>query len=389
MKKKSMALFGQVLVGTALLGMACAGTDGPPAEPPPASSDLRAPSPSPPGGLAPEEVPQFVAFGWDDNGHLDGMEWTLELVRDRHNPEGTGNARTHDGRPWSMSYYMTSAYGAEPDLAEVWRRAYRQGHELGVHTVTHTTNVTTTLEEWRREIGDCRDFLVQEIGVPREEILGFRTPFLEHNDATFVALRELGLLYDCSLEEGFDAVQEGDDFLWPYTLDSGSPGNELLVARERKQPVANHPGLWELPQHAFVVPPDELCEHYGIEPGFRERLAQVVAYFEPENGKITGFDYNLWYLFHLSGPEVTAILKYTLDRRLAGNRAPFFVGVHSEEYSEQSEPALGSTYLERRRAIEDFLDHAASHEAVRIVAARDVLQWVREPTPLERPALEP
>lgn len=354
---------------------------------PPASDDRHSPSSSPPGGLEPSQTPMFVSFGWDDNGYADGMAWALDLVRDRHNPTGSAagsaNARTLDGGAMHMSFYFTSAYATEPDVAESWRRAFRQGHEVGIHTRTHTTNVTTTLDEWRAEIAACADFLEQEIGVHRSEIMGFRTPYLEHNEATFIAIREFGLVYDCSLEEGFDASSDGTDFLWPYTLDTGSPGNEMLAAQDLKSAIGHHPGLWEMPAYTFVVPPDAECEKYGVPSGLRDRLAKIQKYFQPQNGKITGFDYNLWYLFHLSKEEVVAILKYTLDQRLAGNRSPLLIGMHSEEYSEESEPALGSTYLERRQAIEAFVDYAASLPEVRIASSREILDWIREPSGLE------
>ena len=350
---------------------------------PPASDDRHAPSSSPPGGLEPSRAPMFVSFGWDDNGYADGMTWALDLTQARRNPPGTGSPQTFDGLNGHMSFYFTSAYGEDPEVAETWRRAFREGHEVGIHTSTHTTNVTTTLEEWRAEITGCADFLEQKIGVPKSEIVGFRAPYLEHNDATFIAIREHGLKYDCSLEEGFDASYDGTDFLWPYTLDTGSPGNEMLAAQDLKAPIGRHPGLWEMPAYTVVVPPDSACESYGIAPGLRDRLAKIQKYFEPQNGKITGFDYNLWYLFHLSKEEVVAILKYTLDQRLAGNRAPLLIGMHTEEYSDQSEPALGSTYLERRQAVEEFVDYATSVPDVRFASSREILNWIRNPVPLD------
>ncbi len=374
------------LIGLLVTGLACkpsAPESSPNTALPPASDDRHPPSSSPPGGLEPSRTPMLISLGWDDNGYADGMTWALGLTQDRPNPRGAGRPATFDGVPGHMSFYFTSAYGEDPEVAKTWRRAFEQGHEVGVHTSTHTTNVTTTLEEWRAEISGCIDFLEREIRVPRNEIVGFRTPYLEHNEATFIAIREHGLKYDCSLEEGFDASSDGTDFLWPYTLDTGSPGNEMLAAQELKTPIGRHPGLWEMPAYTFVVPPDSACEAYGISPGLRDRLAKIQKYFQPQNGKITGFDYNLWYLFHLSKEEVVAILKYTLDQRLAGNRAPLLIGMHTEEYSEESEPALGSTYLERRQAVEVFIDYATSLPDVRFASSREILDWIRQPVALD------
>jgi hypothetical protein len=39
-----------------------------------------APSTKPPGGLALDNVPIFVSFGFDDNAHEDGMQWFLDFI---------------------------------------------------------------------------------------------------------------------------------------------------------------------------------------------------------------------------------------------------------------------------------------------------------------------
>ena len=41
-----------------------------------------------------------------------------------------------------------------------------------------------------------------------------------------------------------------------------------------------------------------------------------------------------------------------------------------------------STAEERQEAIEEFLDYALSKEAVRVVSMKQVLDWVRNPSPL-------
>jgi hypothetical protein len=140
--------------------------------------------------------------------------------------------------------------------------------------------------------------------------------------------------------------------------------------------------LWELPVYALVVPPDAECERYGVRPGLRQRLSQVRDYFDPTNGKITGFDWNLWVAFQMSAPEVVATVRYTLDLRLAGNRAPLTFGTHSDIYSEQYEGITGSTAEERRRALVQILDDALARPEVRVVSGRQLLEWMRAPAPL-------
>src|SRR5690606_36722212 len=86
------------------------------------------------------------------------------------------------------------------------------------------------------------------VGVPLNEIYGFRTPYLETKDAAISVVKELGLWYDCSLDEGFQFDQDGTNYLWPYTLDSGSPGHDLVWEWvDVTGQVMAHSWLWELP----------------------------------------------------------------------------------------------------------------------------------------------
>jgi hypothetical protein len=78
-----------------------------------------------------------------------------------------------------------------------------------------------------------------------------------------------------------------------------------------------------------------------------------------------------------------ATLKYTLDLRLKGNRAPFLFGAHTGFYlnSWNTNAPGAPTADERRAAIEEFLDYARSKPEVRITSARAVLEWMRNPRP--------
>ena len=99
---------------------------------------------NPPGGLKPEEVPQFVCLGFDDNsysgypgsGSDGGMAWAVQLFANRTNPDGT---------PCRATFYCPSRFidpalensGNDSLLKEAWRSAYQAGHEIGLHTHTH------------------------------------------------------------------------------------------------------------------------------------------------------------------------------------------------------------------------------------------------------------
>jgi hypothetical protein len=136
-----------------------------------------------------------------------------------------------------------------------------------------------------------------------------------------------------------------------------------------------------MPVYELIVPPDDLAEHYGVEPGLRAKLG---ARGLSANGKVTGFDYNPWYGLQTTKAEFLATLKYTLDLRLQGNRAPFLLGVHTMEYSNgwNTAPQGAPSERERQEAIEEFLEYATSIASVRLTSYKAVLDWVRNPVSL-------
>ena len=341
----------------------------------------------PPGGYRSEQVPQFVVFGNDDisysgleaSGGGGGIHYLTELFAARRNP---------DGQPLHYSFYVNTKYitpegNEDPALVkQAWKEAIDHGHEIGVHTHSHPHGREFSVKQWETEMQLCLDHLTSTNGVAvdRTSILGFRTPFIEYNDNTLKAARKKGFTYDCSIEEGFQSDADGRNFVWPYKLDHGSPGNAATYELLNLPPVRKHPGLWEIPAYAFLVPPDPLCEQYGVPAGLRSRLKKVKDYFQPEQGKITGFDWNLWYEFGMNKAEFLATLKYSLDQRLQGNRSPMTVGIHSDIYADRNpEAPPQATVDERREALREFLDYALSKPEVRVVSARELLRWIESP----------
>jgi len=253
--------------------------------------------------------------------------------------------------------------------------------EIGNHTYAHNHGAQFSVGQWQQEIQSATDWIRkpwdpnEDVNSPnaangigwQEHLYGFRTPFLEYNDNTLAVVDEKGFYYDCSIEEGWQEDHDGTNYNWPYTLDHGSPGHEVLVEWGSKEPITNHPGLWELPVYPVIVPPE-----------LRDTMHSRVSWFDPASGKITGFDYNLWVSFSMTKTEFVKTLKYTLDQRLAGNRAPMLLGVHSDYYSDKYTGAPAATAAERRAAIKEFLDYARSKQAVQIVSYKHVLDWMRE-----------
>jgi hypothetical protein len=343
---------------------------------------------TPPGGLKAKETPLFVSLGWDDNGEADGIDWALSLFARRKNPHGNGNLAVFDDQPARSTFYLTAKYGENPATLSAWQRVVKSGHEIGNHTFSHTTGVKTTTSQWSEEIAQFEEKVFTSLGLSCEDVVGFRTPFLEHSDATLKAVAAGRYLYDCSMEEGFAPNEDGRNFVWPYTLDQGSPGNAALSQMDAKAEISPHPGLWEMPVYAFIVPPDSACKKYGVRRGLRKRLAKVDPDFDPKQGKITGFDYNLWYLYRVSGKEALAIWKYTYDQRKLGNRAPFLLGMHSDIYSEVAarsnaeEKKVRANWMQRRKAVEDLIAYIAKDPDARFTTVLDTLNWISDPKPM-------
>ncbi|MBN1980830.1 MAG: hypothetical protein JW795_04825 [Chitinivibrionales bacterium] len=376
------------------------------------------------------EVPQFIALGFDDNSisgaegsnGTGGMTWAVDFLSKYTNPKGTNNAATYDNTPISATFFYNGCYSdtwfSESNwyTRRAWRRAMDSGYEVGNHTFTHFPNhqgLKLSKDGWLKEMDSCTKTLAKPwnpggifhspppdsgMGADPKKIVGFRTPYLEYNENTLNAVKSFGFLYDCSIEEGLQPDQNGTNFLWPYTLDTGSPGHETIKKMEQENEpdqskwiknfnIGNHPGLWELPVYAIIVPPDELCAHYGLNYSLRQKIKKNVDWFDETSGKITGFDYNVWFgytmgAFEMNAAEMLATLKYSLDQRLAGNRAPLLFGVHSQYYSSKTPAGAPESVENRQKTIETFIKWALEKPQVRVVSYKQVMDWCKKPVSL-------
>ncbi len=319
-------------------------------------SDFLAPSVNPPGGLSSDKVPQFVSIGFDDNGYADGLHWIDTVLQARTNPAGKNNPGTYDGTPARMTFFCTSNFGERfNDVKDAWKSLYQNGNEMGNHSWSHGQIDTvlfygTSTEGWLSEMEKCNNFLINDVGVPADEITGFRTPFLGWGPNTFTALDSLNFLYDCSIEYTSDE--------WPYTLDNNSIAPEISGIGSP----GKHPGMWE-----FHV---------------------------PNMGGEVGFDYNMWF-DGMTGPwskeKFLTAMKSALDSRYNGNRRPLILGGHTEYYSAKWEQdnswqiPKNATLKERQEAIEEFIDYALNLSDVRVVPMIKIVEWMRNPIALDAP----
>jgi peptidoglycan/xylan/chitin deacetylase (PgdA/CDA1 family) len=358
--------------------------------------DYVVPSSLPPKGIAVSKSPQFVTIGFDDNTKAEGIDWAINLFSNKKNPDGS-NAR--------VSFYMNTKGFHEwidddpAELLNAVKRLKNTDHEIGNHTYCHHSDLQNddwdtftqtinalTSAQWQTKLQKATNDLKEYASIPKSEISGFRAPYLLYNQNLFDQLKKEGFLYDCSIEEGAAEKFDGTNFRWPYQLNEGSPGHNESWYGNSQNPnfvkIGSIPGLWELPNHLFMIPKDTECKAYGIKKGLWKRIKQKLPYLE--DYKITGFDYNLWNNAELNKEEVLGILKYNLDLRLKGNHAPLMFGAHTQYYTQAWADAHSpnANYLEMRAAISEFIDYALSKPEVRIVPAKDIINWCTNPVPL-------
>ncbi|WP_086981305.1 polysaccharide deacetylase family protein [Vibrio aphrogenes] len=377
-----------------------------------------APSQQPPAGIPLNDVPQFIAIAFDDNHLVDGQRWVLQQWGRRTNPLGHGQKQTYDGQPIHTTFFNhCEGILKNNELAthtghvkETWYRAHLFGHEMANHTLNHFNGVTFSAEQWQQQIGECQQLMSQPFTQTDPEFpndqqgidaqaLGFRAPYLAYSEAMFSALKKLGIRYDASITEGYDPAHHAGNSFWPYTLDNGSPGAELMTSQGRQPPISHnagsysagfhYAGLWEIPVYTLLIPDDETSQQYGIHYSLRDKIASNFNAFDRHNPKIESSDHHLFYIAKLSGPEVLAILKYNVEQRLLGNKAPLTFLAHSDYYDDQFDlwHPTHTTAAQRRQTLEAFLDYVLSAPQNRVVSHIELLKWLENPQPLN-PSLE-
>jgi peptidoglycan/xylan/chitin deacetylase (PgdA/CDA1 family) len=369
----------------------------------------------PPKGLLPKDVPQFVILSFDDNEAAGyppqkiggGAKWALDFLRGLDNPQGSGQEATFDATPARATFFVVGCYldrwknQFSPSLRHAMMLMDVEGHEIASHSYTHARALReiTHPEEWDAEIGRTHELFFRPdidlllcnpwlrtggVKMDPKKMQGFRMPYMAYTEAGLQALARNGYRYDSSISEGMQASQTSVSMVWPYTLDGGSPGDRTRALREKRKAMGAIPGLWELPIHRMIVPSDEDCGRYGIAPGLRARIKEKFTWFNLDDGKIGGEDYTLMVTVGLSADEILATWKHTLDERYRGNRAPMMLLLHADMYASSYKATVPkiSDYRERMRMVESFVRYALTKPDVRIVPARDVVDWLERPVAL-------
>ncbi|GAX16307.1 hypothetical protein FisN_35Hh006 [Fistulifera solaris] len=207
------------------------------------------------------------------------------------------------------------------------------GHEIATHTLNHIGLPNMT------QIQGAVDWLATRCGVPREEMRGFRTPFLNWNDSTLQNLHQLGFLYDSSIGPT-DHTENlyGSNHTWPFTLEQANinqfktvkPGIQLTPA----------PGLWEIPMWSL---------------------------YDSSNRAVIPMDYP-----NPNGANtvIPNLIHPNFLKHYNGNRAPFGLFFHASWLV-----ANGDAFATWIQSIMD------NYDDVFFVTSYEILQWMKNPVP--------
>lgn len=307
--------------------------------------------------LAPgEKPPQFVVLSWDGAGapppnlfarfrrvakehhaamtfFLSGL-YTLPASK-RGLYRGPGHARGESSIPFLRD---ESVHETIREVGLAWK----EGHEIGTHFNGHFCGpggvASWSPEDWRTEIDQAVGFVTHWrtntgfTDLPplpfdyRKELIGSRTPCLEGRAGLLPTARKLGWKYDSS-------------------------GTGLQVWPKRRY------GLWSIPLQ-FVPMPGWSFEVLSMDYNF---LANQSVGLDGPESKFDGWEW-----------QTRTGLLCGFDRAYAGNRAPFIVGNHFEQWN-------GGIYM---NAVEDFVNEVAAKPDVRFVSFRQLVSWLELQDPV-------
>ena len=281
----------------------------------------------PPHHLPPPDTPQFILLTHDDvvtyesTAKIDAMLATL-----RH-PNGCRIPTT----------YFILTNGSDP--LEV-RRRWEMGDEVGGHAEQHLNQAGAeiTRKDKENEILGSREWAIQGAGIPQEDVVGYRTPFLAETPEQRQILETAGFLYDSSIVESVKTEEGKRNRIWPYRMDAGLPQHRHQV-KKGSEGDERHKGLWEIPVWVLL----HQGKRYCMDPG--------------RGGE--GND---------EEEDVFEVLKSNLEASYDGNRAPLPLYIHTFWFDGQ-----------RERRAREFVEYSLKKPGVYFVTMKMLVEWMQAP----------
>ena len=279
--------------------------------------------------LSLSETPMLVSFTFDDAVNNQGYNSLMHLFRpSRTNPNGA---------PISMTLFVSHQFTNHCQVAEF----YRAGHEIASHSITHKLPISywksAPYVDYDREIDGQRNLLTRLAGLKREDIRGFRSPFIQPGGNTqFQVLMDRKFTYDSSLlvQTPFD-----EDRVWPYTLDVP----RQTPCQIDPCPTDKFPGLWELP----VQP---IPDHTGTLCAYLSRCRET-----------------------MSRDEIYGYLFASFNSSYHRNKAPLIINMHAYWFDANPNGTI---------AFDDFIQDLVDMKDVYVITANQVVEWMKKPTKL-------
>ncbi|PPR08240.1 hypothetical protein CVT24_001282 [Panaeolus cyanescens] len=295
-------------------------------------------STSPPGGLHPSEVPQFIVFTADDAIQSYTLDAVNQFLAHRKNPNGC---------PIKMTYFTSLSY-TNYTMVTDW---YVAGNEIADHTMTH---VGTPPAE---EINGNLIALNALAGIPLSSIKGFRAPYLNYSVETLKLLYQSEFIYDSSAASSIPVTDPNTDAYWPYTLDYGMANNCLQPGQCRGEPKL--PGFWEIPMYSFFDKLGSRGPHL-MDP-----------WLDAANGASK-----------INDQDTLEYMQSTFNAHYSGNRQP--IGLYTHPIHLAANYPGVNTPKSTINMINAFLDWAQEQQNVWIVSNEQLLDWVQHPVPVSQ-----
>ena len=164
-----------------------------------------------PGGLELENIPQMINIAF--NGAVNGINMDIYqrlFKRERVNPNGCMVKGT---------FFVSHKYTNHSAVQEL----HRQGHEIGVFSVTNTEDENYWKEggydTWYDEMAGARAIIEKWANITDGSVIGVRAPYLRVGGNTqFAMMNESYFPYDSSITAPLADVP-----IWPYTLHHNIP----------------------------------------------------------------------------------------------------------------------------------------------------------------------
>ncbi|CAK1589663.1 unnamed protein product [Parnassius mnemosyne] len=283
-----------------------------------------------PGNLQPRDTPQFVMLTFDDGVNVINMENYQQIAYNRRNKNNC---------PIGVTFFINHEYTNYQLVNEL----YNQHFEIALHSVSHQTPQSywaeASYDDMMKEFGDQKLQMAHFANIPINEIKGVRIPFLQMTgNSSFQVMAEVGLQYDAT----WPTIRFTNPGLWPYTLDYASTQDCFIPPC----PTASIPGPWVLPMISWIDLNGNPCSMVDS------------CYSVPPRD-----DEDQWFEFILTN----------FERHYLGNRAPFGFFIH--EWYLSAYPAV-------KRALIRFMDLLNNLEDVFMVNGGDVIEWVKNPIPI-------